>query len=164
MNRLFRVASAFSAVACLATTASWLRSYWTYDQIACGNVVVGESCTWKGYPRSYPFTTWPPASPESTVAALFMSFGKISLNWHSYSPTPLAATSGRAWRSDENSIPRFSYFYAKTADMVRQGTWTVVQASFPHWTVVVMFSIVPMFWIRKRWRTSARPSQRGQAA
>jgi hypothetical protein len=156
-RRLFRIAGILSGVIALAVAASWVRSYWVYDQISCGH----QQCAWTSYSAPFEFTRWPPAIPEGASSALLTSFGKISLRQAVYSEEPRldASSRGYGWSSDENVIPSFSYSYAVTSDMSRSGHWTVRQISIRHWALVLLFAVFPVAWVlgsrRRRRRQSS---------
>ena len=152
-RRLLGITSALSTLACLGVLASWVRSYRVYDQVACADTLAAHSCSWNAYPSAHQFTRWPPAAPEGAVGTVLTSLGKVSVSWNSYSAAPHRSAWGYGWRSDTNIIPSFSYFYAKTGDMVRAGSWTVIQASVRHWALATIFSVAPVVWVWKRRRS-----------
>jgi hypothetical protein len=125
-----------------------------YDQLSCGSPSDRYRCTWKSYGAAFQFPRWPPAIPDGAWGALLTSFGKILLREAVYSeePLPAAGARGYGWSSDSNIIPSFSYFYAVTGDMTRDGHWTVRQATVRHWALMLVFAIVPAAWMVARSR------------
>jgi hypothetical protein len=144
-RRLFTVAAILSCVLALGAVTSWVRSYSVYDQLSCGSGPDLFRCTWKSYGVPFEFSRWPPGIPESASRAALICFGKIFFRQGMYRNEPLPATGphGYGWSSDDNVIPSFSYFYAVTGDMTRKGHWTVLQVTLQHWSLVLLFALLP---------------------
>jgi hypothetical protein len=149
-RRLFTVAAALSCLLALASAASWLRSYWVYDQLSCG----AYGCAWQSYDASFRFPRWPPGIPQGATSAALTAFGKIQLKQavHHGKALPATVAGGYGWSSDHNAIPSFSYFYAVTGDMKGQGEWTVRQLTVRHWALVLLFALLPAAWLFTRRR------------
>jgi hypothetical protein len=148
-RRLFTVAAALSCLLAVAVTASWLRSYWVYDQVACGSAGDRYPCAWKSYDASFQFSRWPPGIPKGASGAVLTSFGKVLFQQALYSEEPVRETASRgyAWSSDGNVIPSFSYLQVVAGDMNRSGHWTVRQITARHWALVLLFAVVPVAWL-----------------
>ena len=148
-RRLFTIAAALSCLLGIAAAASWVRSYWVYDQVSCGYAFDRDQCAWKSYSASFRFTGWPPGIPKGASGAVLTSFGKILLQHAVYSEEPLqgATSHGYGWSSDDNAIPRFSYFYAVTGDMSRGGHWIIRQVTAMHWALLLLFTVLPVTWL-----------------
>ena len=159
--RLFSIAAVLSCVLGVGVTASWIRSYWVYDQVSCGSALGRHPCAWTSYSASFQAPRWPPAIPERASAALFTSFGKVLLQHAVYRDgVPAGSPQGYGWSSDKNIIPSFSYFHAVTGDMNRNGQWAVRQATAPHWALVLLFAALPLAWLRvSRRRRRAVPGR-----
>jgi hypothetical protein len=157
MERALNIASAVAAVMLLGLFSGWIRSYWIYDQISWG----AKGWAWMPYPATHMFSKWPPAAPEGTVGVFLITRGELYLNSYSYSAARLTASHGHAWRSDDNIIPSFSYFYAKTGDMERDGTWRVVQGSVRIWAVVLFVGLLPAVWAVKKRRSPSGSERSG---
>jgi len=142
-RRLFSVAAMLSCLLAVAVASSWVRSYWVYDQLSCDAAL--DRCTRKSYDASFQFPRWPPAIPEGASRAALICFGKIFLQQAVYSEEPLreGTPAGYGWSSDDNAIPSFSYLYAVTGDMSREGHWTVRQVTVQHWALVLLFMLLP---------------------
>jgi len=155
--RLFSIAAVLSCVLGVGVAASWLRSYWVYDQISCGSALDRHQCVWKSYSASFQFPRWPPGIPEGGSVALLTSFGKVLLQRAVYSDgVPGGSSQGYGWSSDDNVIPSFSYFRAVTGDMNRNGQWTVHQATARHWALVLLFAVLPLAWLLASRRRDVR--------
>jgi hypothetical protein len=147
LARLFAAAAVLSLLLAIAAAASWVRSYWTYDQVSCGAADLG-GCEWKSYDASFPFPRWPPGMPAGASSAVLICFGKILLQQSTYSAQSTGAPwRGYAWSSDANILPTFSYLHAVTGDMSGKGQWTVRQATAPHWALVLSFAALPVAWL-----------------
>jgi hypothetical protein len=147
-RRLFTVAAALSCLLAVGVAASWVRSYWVYDQVSCGSVLDRFQCAWRSYGASFQFPGWPPGIPKGASGAVLTSFGKILLKQAIHSEEPLRGTAhGYAWSSDENVIPSFSYFYAITGSMNDRGHWTVRQVTVRHWALMLLFAVLPVAWM-----------------
>ena len=148
-RRLFTFAAALSCLLAAAVTASWLRSYWVYDQVSCGSIPDRYRCTWRSYDASFDFPRWPPGIPKEASSAVLTCFGKVLFQQGVYSEQPLPgmASHGYGRSSDDNAIPSFSYFYAVTGDMSGRGHWTVRQVTVRHWGLVLLFSVLPVAWL-----------------
>ena len=148
-RRLFTIAVGLSCLLGIGTAASWARSYWVYDQVSCGYAPYSDQCAWKSYSASFQFAGWPPGIPKGASSAVLTSFGKILLQHAVYSEEPLRGVSphGYGWSSDDNVIPRFSYFYAVTGDMNRSGHWIVRQVTATHWALLLLCAVLPVAWL-----------------
>lgn len=167
-RRLFTIAAALSCLLAIGAAASWVRSYWVYDQVSCGSVSDRYQCAWKSYDASFQFPRWPPGMPKGAAGAVLTCFGKVQLAQRVYSeelPRGTAAH-GYGWSSDENIIPSFSYLYAETGDMNGRGHWTVRQVTVRHWALVLLFSVLPVAWLfasrRRAIRYAPDPTQGAQ--
>jgi hypothetical protein len=161
-GRLFTVAAALSCLLAIGVAASWVRSYWVYDQVSCGSN--SYQCAWMSYGASFQFPRWPPGIPEGASSAVLTCFGKVLLQQAVYSeePPPGTGSRGYGWSSDPNVIPSFSYFYAVTGDMTGKGHWTVRQVTARHWALLMLFAVLPVAWLfashRRTVRYAADPS------
>jgi len=145
--RLFAGAAVLSALLAAGVAASWVRSYTVYDQLSCGSAL--DRCAWNSYDASFPFTRWPPGLPAGASQAVLICFGTISFRQAVHNEEALPATAMRAygWRSDENTIPGFSYFHAVTGSMDGRGHWKVLQISLRHWALLLVFALLPAAWL-----------------
>jgi hypothetical protein len=151
------VVSRVSSVLLLLAAASWMRSYFAYDQVSFGRFADGR-WAWTAFSPSHPFTRWPPAAPKGASHTLLTCAGKIFGHESVYhgDGERLAAARGHGWASDDNVIPSFSYFYAATGDVSGTGWWTTRQVTMRHWALVALFALAPMVWFR----TSRRKSEK----
>ena len=155
-QRTFAALSSVSCLFLLVATASWIRSYWVYDQVAFGSFP-GRRWAWTAYSDSYPFAGWPPATPKGASLSLLTCFGKLFFHetlYHDDAGRGPAAR-GHGWASDDNVIPSFSYFYAVTGDMSGKGWWTVRQVTLRHWALVALFALAPALWLWSSRRKAA---------
>jgi hypothetical protein len=161
-RRLFTVAAALSCLLALGVTASWVRSYWVYDQVSCGSTE-RYGCAWSSYGALFPFPRWPPGIPKGASSAVLTCFGKVLLQQAVYIEEPLRGTASDSygWSSDDNVIPSFGYFYAVTGDMNGRGQWRVSQVTARHWALVLLFAALPVTWVfawrRRRFIPPSRP-------
>jgi hypothetical protein len=120
-----------------------------YDQVSCGSGPDHFRCAWTSYDASFQFPRWPPGIPKGASSAVLLCFGKILLQQalHDEQPRRRTPAAGYGWASDTNVIPSFSYVYAVTDDMNGRGNWTVRQATFRHWALVVLFTVLPAAWL-----------------
>jgi len=155
------VVSRVSSVLLLLAAASWMRSYFAYDQIAFGTFAGGR-WAWTAYSPSYSYTRWPPEVPKGASLTLLTCFGKIYLHETTYhrEGERLAAPHDHGWASDGNIIPSFSYFYAVTRDMSGNGWWTIRQATMRHWALVALFAWAPIVWLRASRRKGGKETDR----
>ena len=156
-RRSLAAISLVSALFLCAVVASWIRSYWVYDQVAFGAFAHGR-WAWSAYSASYPFARWPPAVPQGASHTLLTCFGKIYFHgtvYHGDSQRGVAAP-GRTWASDDNILPSFSYLYAVTSDMSGKGWWTIRQVTTRHWALAVLFALLPLAWLRASQRRTWR--------
>ncbi len=164
-RRVFAAVSSISLVLLLATTASWIRSYWLYDQVAYGTLAHGR-WTWSTYGVPYSFTRWPPERPKGASHTLLTCFGKIYFRQdvhHTEAPEPGSSARDYSWASDENIIPSFSALVVHTADMSGSGWWTLRQVTVRHWAIVVILSCAPVAWLRAS-RRERSPAQANKAS
>ncbi len=150
VRRIGTMTVGVSAALLAAVLALWLRSYWIYDQVSWGT----NGWTWIPYPKAYQFSRWPPAAPDGTVWKVLTVDGKLYFNSDSYREAPFRSARGSGWQSDNNIIPSFSYLYATTGDMTREGTWTVIQASVRLWAIATILGVLPVAWGVRRRRLS----------
>ena len=156
--RTFAALSSVSCLFLLVASASWVRSYWVYDQVAFGSFPDGR-WTWTAYAASYPFAGWPPATPKGASFTFLSCFGKLYFHetlFHEDAGRGPAAR-GHVWASDDNIIPSFSYFYAVTGDMSGKGWWTIRQVTVRHWALVALFALAPTLWLWSSRRKAAPP-------
>ena len=148
-RRLLAIAAALSCLLAVGAAASWVRSYWAYDQVSCGSVSDRFRCGWESYEASFQFPRWPPGIPKGASGTAVTSLGKVLLQQAAYSEEPLpgAASRGYGWSSDENVIPSFGYLHAVTGDMNGRGHWTVSQVSVRHWALALLFALLPAAWL-----------------
>jgi hypothetical protein len=167
-RRLFTVAAALSCLLAVGVAASWVRSYWVYDQVSCGSMQDGHQCAWESYGASSQFVRWPPGIPKGASGMVLTCFGKVLLEQAIYNEEPLRRTASRGygWSSDDNVIPSFSYFYAVTGDMTREGYWTIRQGTVRHWALELLFAVLPVAWLfasgQRRVRHAPVPTQGAQ--
>ena len=148
-RRLFAVTAVLSLTLAVVVVASWLRSYWVYDQVACG-----AACAWKSFDASLELPRWPLGVPEGATIAVMARTGKVSLRQATYTDAMGGPSHGYGWSSDDNVVPSFSYFYAVTGDMSRSGQWTIRQASATHWALALLFAVLPAAWLWRRRRAA----------
>ena len=147
-RRAFAASSSLSCVLLLLTTASWIRSYWVYDQVAFGSFARSR-WNWTAYSHSHLFPRWPPAEPNGASLTFLVCFGKLYVHETLYhaDTEPLAGSRDHVWASDDNIIPTLSYGYAVTRDMSGKGWWTIREVTMPHWALVALFALTPAAWL-----------------
>jgi hypothetical protein len=158
LRRLFTLASALSLLLCVATAALWVRSYRVADGASwqehgrnysfhamCGGAVF--HCQYGDYRPGYDAYQYP--HPER-------------MTWSSYANPDYSVTE---WRSSEEAVgPRyrllgFAYEHrtwpAGTELIAGGGRWTAVRSwmiAIPAWAIVGVFAVLPLAWVRRRWR------------
>ena len=159
-RRTFAAVSLVSSALLLVAAASWIRSYWVYDQVAFGDFADGR-WAWTAYSAPYAFTAWPPAAPKGASLTLLTCFGKVY--WretvHHGDAERLGAARGYAWASDDNIIPSFSFLHAVTGDMGGKGWWAIREVTMRHWALVALFAMAPMAWLRASTRKGQKRSK-----
>jgi hypothetical protein len=148
-RRVLGACRVVSLVFLIVVAALWVRSYWIYDELSYGADRVPRF-QWTAYPAAHDFRRWPPAPPPGATHTLLTCFGKVFYREDVYDPAARGGGAvGRAWASDENVLPSFSYSRVETGDMTRPGRWKLRQATLRHWLPAVLFAVLPLTWLER---------------